>query len=154
VRQVIGILLLLVVAVTLWRRRFAPAGPLPPGAPEPSHRVAAVTYGGLGGFTTMVANAAGPVMSMYFLAMRLPVHAFLGTPAWFFAIVNIAKLPFSIGLGLITVDGVMIALVLVPVVVGAAFAGRAIARRIDQRLFERVVIVLTVVGSAYLLVPQ
>src|SRR5690606_16936009 len=146
VRRVIGVLLLLVIAITLLRRRMGRQI-----AEGGTHRVAAAVYGTLGGFTTMVANAAGPVMSMYFLASRFPVKEFLGTTAWFFAIVNIAKLPFSIGLGLITVDGVMIALVLVPVVVGAAFAGRAIARRIDQRLFERVVIVLTVVGSAYLL---
>ena len=45
-------------------------------------------FGPLGGFTTMVANAAGPVMSLYFVASRLPVQAVLGTAAWFFLIVN------------------------------------------------------------------
>ncbi|GAA3907602.1 sulfite exporter TauE/SafE family protein [Microbacterium invictum] len=165
VRQVIGILLLLVVAVTLWRRAAQARGTGRPGgraAPdgEPradtvgERRIAAAAYGSIGGFTTMVANAAGPVMSMYFLAMRLPVQAFLGTAAWFFAIVNLAKLPFSIGLGLITAEGVLIALVLVPVVIASAFAGRWIARRIDQLLFERIIIVLTVVGSVYLLLPR
>lgn len=159
VRQVIGILLLLVVGVTLWRRRSpttpreSPAGTTASGDAAAARRLAAAAYGGIGGFTTMVANAAGPVMSMYFLAMRLPVQAFLGTTAWFFAIVNLAKLPFSIGLGLITGEGVMIALVLVPVVVAAAFVGRGIARRIDQVLFERIIIVLTVAGSIYLLLP-
>ena len=39
---------------------------------------------------------------MYFLAARFPVQAFLGTSAWFFAVVNVSKLPFSFGLGLIT----------------------------------------------------
>lgn len=43
---------------------------------------------------------------------------------------------------------------LAPVVIAAAFVGRAIAQRIDQRLFERIVIVLTIVGSLYLLVPR
>lgn len=82
------------------------------------------------------------------------MQAFLGTSAWFFAIVNIAKLPFSIGLGLITPSGLLIDAVLVPIVIGAAFVGRAIARRIDQRLFERIVITLTIVGSLYLLLPR
>lgn len=148
VRVTIGILLLLVVGVTLWRRRTTSEAAIGPS------RVAAGAYGGLGGFTTMVANAAGPVMSMYFLAARFPVQAFLGTSAWFFAIVNVAKLPFSIGLGLITPGGLLIALVLVPVVIAAAFVGRAIARRIDQRLFERIVIGLTIAGSVYLLLPR
>lgn len=148
VRMTIGILLLLVVAVTLWRRRSGPT------ATVAESRVAAGVYGGLGGFTTMVANAAGPVMSMYFLAARFPVQAFLGTSAWFFAIVNVAKLPFSIGLGLLTPGGLLTALVLVPVVVASAFVGRAIARRIDQRLFDRIVIGLTIAGSVYLLLPR
>lgn len=163
VRRVIGILLLAVVAVTLWRRRAAAAQATAgaafrdtaraddaPGSPHP---VAAATYGTLSGFTTMVANAAGPIMSMYFLALRFPVHAFLGTAAWFFAIVNVSKLPFSIGLGLLTVDGLKIVAVLVPLVIGGAFIGRAIAGRISQRLFERLVIVFTVVGALYLLLP-
>lgn len=147
VRRVIGVLLLAVVAVTLFRRRMtgvvADAGP---------HRVAAATYGTLGGFTTMVANAAGPVMSMYFLASRFSVREFLGTAAWFFALVNLGKLPFSIGLGLITVPGLLLDLVLVPLVIGGAFLGRWLAGRLDQKLFERLVIVFTVVGSVYLLI--
>ncbi len=147
VRRMIAIILLVVVAVTLWRRRSQRQ--TEPG--RRSHRVAAGVYGTLGGFTTMVANAAGPVMSMYFIAGRFPIKAFLGTTAWFFAIVNIAKLPFSIGLGLITHEGLLVDLVLVPVVVAAAFVGRWIAGRISQKIFERVVIVLTVFGALYLL---
>ena len=93
-------------------------------------------------------------MSMYFLAARFPVQAFLGTSAWFFAVVNASKLPFSFGLGLITPQGAVTALLLVPVVLAAAFVGRAFARRVDQRLFDRIVIVLTVIGSVSLLIPR
>lgn len=147
VRRMIAVILLTVVAVTLIRRRF-------PGRTEPgarSRRVAAGVYGSLGGFTTMVANAAGPVMSMYFIAGRFPVKAFLGTTAWFFAIVNVTKLPFSISLGLITPEGVVIDLLLIPVVVAAAFFGRWVAGRISQRLFEKIVVALTIAGALYLL---
>ncbi|WP_396652439.1 sulfite exporter TauE/SafE family protein [Microbacterium radiodurans] len=151
VRRVIAVILLVVIAVTLWRRRAGAALPTD-GATRP-HPVVAAVYGGLGGFTTMVANAAGPIMSMYFLALRFPVQAFLGTAAWFFAIVNVAKIPFSVGLGLITPSGLVIVAVLVPLVIGGALAGRAIATRIPQRLFERLVIVLTIIGALYLLLP-
>ncbi|QEW01032.1 sulfite exporter TauE/SafE family protein [Microbacterium caowuchunii] len=147
VRRVIGVLLLGVVGVTLWRRRATPAGD-----PRP-HPIAAAVYGTLGGFTTMVANAAGPVMSMYFLSMRFPVKAFLGTAAWFFAVVNITKVPFAAGLGLITPPGLLIVAVLVPVVVAGALVGRRIATRIPQQLFERLVIAVTVLGAVYLLLP-
>jgi len=143
VRRVIGVILLVLVAITLWRRRVDPVV-------APSRSVA-VAYGSLGGFTTMVANAGGPVMSMYFLAAKFPVKTFLGTAAWFFAVVNIAKLPFSIGLGLLTPQSLLIDLVLVPAVLIGAFGGRLLADRLDQTLFERFVIVLTVVGAVYLL---
>ncbi|MDJ1114337.1 sulfite exporter TauE/SafE family protein [Microbacterium dauci] len=146
VRRVIGVILLAVVAVTLWRRRARPDA-------VRSGRVAAAAYGSLGGFTTMVANAAGPVMSMYFLASRFEVKAFLGTAAWFFAIINITKVPFSAGLGLITPQGLLIDAVLVPLVVIGAFGGRAIASRVPQRLFDRLVIAFTIAGALYLLLP-
>lgn len=145
VRRMIAVILLAVVAVTLIRRRE------PVAADGGRHRLAAAVYGWLGGFTTMVANAAGPVMSMYFLAARFPVKAFLGTAAWFFAIVNVSKIPFSVSLGLITPPGLMIDLVLTPVVIAGAFAGRALAGRISQRVFDRLVIVLTIAGALYLL---
>ncbi len=147
VKRTIGVILLAVIAITLLRRRM-----LGPVAAEGPHRIAAATYGTLGGFTTMVANAAGPVMSMYFLASRFPVKEFLGTAAWFFAIVNLAKVPFSIGLGLITGPGLVLDLVLVPLVVVGALVGRWLAGRIDQVLFERLVIGFTLLGAVYLLI--
>jgi hypothetical protein len=42
----------------------------------------------MGGFTTMIGNAAGPVMAVYLLSMRLPKYSFVGTSAWFFLLVN------------------------------------------------------------------
>jgi uncharacterized membrane protein YfcA len=147
VKKSIGVILLAVIAITLLRRRFV--SQVDTGGP---HRIAAATYGSLGGFTTMVANAAGPVMSMYFLAARFEVKAFLGTAAWFFAIVNLFKVPFSVGIGIITVPGLLIDLVLVPLVVASAFLGRWIADRMPQSVFEKLVITFTIVGAVYLLV--
>lgn len=146
VKKTIGVILLVVIAITLFRRRVGSVV-----SDEGPHRVAAATYGTLSGFTTMVANAAGPVMSMYFLAMRFPIKEFLGTAAWFFAIVNLSKVPFSIGLGLITVPGLLVDLVLVPLVVGGALFGRWLAGRLNQVVFERLVITFTVIGAVYLL---
>ncbi|MCC6270269.1 MAG: sulfite exporter TauE/SafE family protein [Microbacteriaceae bacterium] len=145
VRRVIGIILLLLIFITLWRRRTSNP------RPEPRRRVAAI-YGALGGFTTMVANAGGSVMSMYFLAMRFPVKVFLGTAAWFFAVINLTKVPFAIGLGLLTPQTLLLDLALLPAMLIGAFAGRLVANRINQRIFEQIVIVLTIIGAIYLLI--
>lgn len=147
VRRIIGVILLLIIAFTLWqRRRTVSSGG--PGA----GRAARIGYGSLGGFTTMVANAGGPVMSMYFIAARFPVKAFLGTAAWFFAVINLAKVPVSVSLGLITPSTLLLDLLLVPGVIAGAFAGRWIALRIEQRTFEWAVVACTILGAVYLLV--
>lgn len=149
VRRAVGVILLLMITITLWRRRREDRrdAVAAPG----SGILLSSTYGALGGFTTMVANAGGPVMSMYFLATRTQVQVFLGTSAWFFAIVNLVKVPFLAGLGLFTPSVLLIDLILAPLVVVGALVGLRIARRIPQALFDRLVIALTVVGSVYLL---
>ena len=114
-------------------------------------RVARLVYGSLAGFTTMVANAGGPVTSMYFLACRYPVKAFLGTTAWFFFLVNLVKLPFSLSAGLVNATTLSLTAICAPVVVGAALAGRRLAERMDQRVFEPIIIVLTIVSALPLL---
>jgi uncharacterized protein len=149
VRRAIGVILLVMIAVTLWRRwrqnRTDAVGPSRGGI------LLAGTYGTLGGFTTMVANAGGPVMSMYFLATRTPVQVFLGTSAWFFAIINLIKVPFLAGLGLFEGQVLVMDAALAPLVIIGALIGLAVAKRLDQRLFDRIVIVLTVLGAVYLL---
>lgn len=148
VRRAIGVILLVMIAVTLWRRSRQGRA----DAAAADHGiVAASVYGSLAGFTTMVANAAGPVMSMYFLAKRTPVQVFLGTSAWFFAIVNVFKVPFLAGIGLIDAQTLLMDAAFVPLVVVGAFAGLWLARRMNQQVFDRIVIVLTVVGAVYLL---
>jgi len=148
VRRAIGVILLAMIAVTLWRRwrqRRTDAAAAEHGV------VVASTYGALAGFTTMVANAAGPVMSMYFLAMRTPVQVFLGTSAWFFAIVNLVKVPFLAGIGLFDADVLLMDAALIPLVVVGALIGVRVARRMKQQVFDGIVITLTIVGAVYLL---
>ncbi|MGW1944620.1 sulfite exporter TauE/SafE family protein [Streptomyces sp. NPDC001940] len=150
VRTSIGAILLLMAAVTVWRRRREDAPDVEETASR-AGRVKARSYGVLGGFTTMVANAGGPVMSMYLLSAGFRKLGFLGTSAWFFLIVNSAKVPFSVGLGLINGRSLLLDAALVLFVVPGAFIGKACVHRINQRLFERLVIAATVVGGVQLL---
>ncbi|NEC12596.1 sulfite exporter TauE/SafE family protein [Streptomyces sp. SID8014] len=169
VRTSIGAILLVMSALTYWRRRQAArpepaapeaagvaAGSAAPGTGEApgtgrGARLKARTYGVLGGFTTMVANAGGPVMSLYLLSAGFRKLGFLGTSAWFFLIVNTSKVPFSVGLGLIDGPSLLLDAVLVLLVVPGALLGRALAHRINQVLFERLVLAATVAGGVQLL---
>ena len=144
IKQFIGALLIALIIGTIVLMRL-------PTPPEVQGLVGRAVYGTLAGFTTMAANAGGPVTTMYFLASRFSVMTFLGTTAWFFATVNLIKLPFSIGLGIMHPDTLWIDVVLAPVVILAAFAGRALANRMNKRFFDTVVTGLTVLSSLYLL---
>jgi uncharacterized membrane protein YfcA len=151
VRTSIGVILLLMAALTVWRRRTAERAEEPDGVTTRAGRVKARSYGVLGGFTTMVANAGGPVMAMYLLSAGFRKLGFLGTSAFFFLIVNVSKVPFSVGLGLIDGPSLLLDAALVLFVVPGAFLGRWAVNRINQRLFEQLVIAATVLGALQLL---
>jgi len=120
-------------------------------APSEWSRPAAAGVGLVAGFTTMVANAGGPVMTLYLLSQKVDKLRFLGTVAWFFFCVNLCKLPFSAGLGLITWTTVGTAALLAPFVVAGAAVGVVTARRLQQRTFERVVLAASVLSALPLL---
>ncbi len=105
----------------------------------------------LAGFTTMVANAAGPLMVVYLLAMRLPKLVFVGTAAWFFLVLNLFKLPFSYGLGQISADTLGVSLRLAPFAIIGALLGRRLIRGIDQRAFELIALVLSLLAGLRLI---
>jgi uncharacterized protein len=146
-RHLIGIILLSLVVFQYIRSRrpAAPDGEVPPPAPW-----LAPIAGIMAGFTTMVANAAGPVMVLYLLAMRLPKILFVGTAAWYFLVLNIFKLPFSASLGLINPVSLSVALWLSPFAVLGALIGRPIIAHLNQRLFEQIALGLTF-GAALLM---
>lgn len=100
----------------------------------------------------MAANSGGPVMALYFIASGFDVKRFLGTQAWFFFIVNVIKLPLSAGIGLINEQTLKLDVLLAPVVIIAGLIGKKIVRHIDQKLFNRIIIALTIISSAYLLI--
>lgn len=152
VRVSIGTILLLMAGVTMWRRRQSLEDrPAPEDTLSLKGRVKARSYGVLGGFTTMVANAGGPVMSLYLLSAGFRKLGFLGTSAWFFLIVNISKVPLSVGLGLISARSLLLDALLVLFVLPGAVVGKLCADRINQTVFERLVIGATILGGLQLL---
>jgi uncharacterized protein len=108
-------------------------------------------FGWLAGSTTMLANAAGPVMTIYLLACRLPKFQFVGTAAWFFFVINMLKVPFSASLGLINGASLKLNLFLAPGVIAGIFAGRWLLGKINQAVFEWLMIVFSLLGALRLI---
>jgi uncharacterized membrane protein YfcA len=151
ISRLIGAVLLLMVVLHLWRQRQVQQGSNSFGARLPHAWWFVGLIGMLAGFTTMVANAAGPVMVLFLLAAGLPKLEFLGTMAWFFLVVNCFKVPFSAVLGLINVDSLSLDAWLLVAMVPGALLGPVIVKRINQRAFEWLALALTVVAAGRLL---
>lgn len=143
-RAMIGGIVLGLVVMHFVRRRFA--------GDETEHGAwFAPTIGVLAGFTTLVANAAGPLMVIYLLAMRLPKMDFVGTSAVFFLLMNLFKVPFMVHLGLINAQSFALNLWLAPVVLAGAWFGRRWVMKIEQRTFENIALALSVFAGLNLL---
>jgi uncharacterized membrane protein YfcA len=158
VRRLIGAIIVVMFALHVARKRSVAARVVPEGGPAATDDWAAQApawfapaAGVVAGFTTQVANAAGPVMILYLLAMGLPKMEFMGTGAVFFLCLNLFKVPFMAGLGMITASSFQANLLLAPVVVAGALAGRWIIHRINQQWFEWTALALTLVAGINLL---
>ena len=122
-----------------------------PSTRSRSLRAGAPIYGVAAGFATTVATSAGPVMSLYLLTKRLPKERFVATGAWFFFVVNVAKLPIYAFHRLFSTASLTFGAIMVPPVVCGALVGLWLVRRIPQRAFELLILVLTAVSSIFLL---
>ena len=143
-RPALGAVVLAMLAMHQWRSRRT-------DAPVPSGRTFAVVMGVLAGYMTMLANAAGPIMMVYLLAMRLPRHEFIGTGAWYFLLLNCFKVPFQIWVGNIGFGSFRFNLMLFPVIAVGAVLGIVLLKRIPEKQFNAVVQILTAAAAVKLL---
>lgn len=105
----------------------------------------------IAGFTTMIGNVAGPIFAVYLLARRYQKQGFLGTSAWFFTIINLIKLPLQIFFWEnITGQTALIALTMLPVILGGAVLGAVVVRQIPEKPFRWLVIGMTLVAAVRL----
>jgi len=117
----------------------------------PKSRGFAAGLGLLGGFSTMIGNAAGPVMALYLLSMRLPKNVYIGTGAWFFFIVNLTKVPLHIwSWKTITLDSFLLDVLLIPAIAAGAFLGIWLVRLLPEKIY-RIIVIVTTLLSALLL---
>lgn len=141
IRPLIGVIVLVMLAVYLWRKRHPEAFALANhGAP----------YGVVAGFSTTVANAAGPAMSLYLLSKKLTKEEFVATGAWFFFCVNLTKVPIYAWHGLFSRSSLTLDAMLAPAVLCGALSGRWALTRISAGAFEFLVLALTAASALIL----
>jgi hypothetical protein len=145
-RNIMAVIIIVSVVIMLWwERRKSDYVPQWYGF--------GVLIGGLAGFTTMIGNLAGAFANIYFLVMRLPKNAFIGTAAWLFFLINLFKLPFHI-FSWHTINGqsLFVNLKLLPFQLIGLWAGVTILQRVEDDFFRRMILVLTAIGAIVILI--
>lgn len=114
----------------------------------PDHPAFAAFFGILGGFATMIGNVAGPVFAIYLLAQHLPKKNFIGTTAWFFAIINLTKLPLQYFVwNNIHKETLLINLIAIPFVMMGAYLGIKVVHAIADHSYRWIVVVITFISA-------
>lgn len=145
-KPVIGGIILFMVALQLIRQ----------GASEFFDKLAhsngfGAAAGSFAGIATTIANAAGPVFQLYFLARRLPKMELIGIGARFFLLINLIKLPFMGGLNFTTPESLLLNVKLVPLILLGVFLGRHLLQLISQRVFEWMIIGFAILAGVRLI---
>lgn len=145
-KKLIGGCIIVCLAVLLWHHRRDKSKALPSGW------WFGAAFGIMGGFTTMIGNAAGPIMAVYLLAMRLSKKDFVGTGAWFFLFVNLLKLPLQVWVwDNITAETFKIDLITLPFIVLGAVAGIWLVKKIPEKWFRQFVVIVTLLSAVMML---
>ncbi len=152
--MIIGGLVLLMLSVSLLRGKIGEKL-------VPTSTFGRGLTGIVAGFSTMVSNAAGPVMAIYMTSTGMAKEQLMGTNAWYFFIFNIVKLPF---LAWVTMrhpnqpmfnhDTMMFDLIMVPVILIGAYSGKWLLPHIPQKPFNNTVIVLAAFAAFTLFIPK
>lgn len=143
----IGTLVLALIGLFLFQGRLEKAFNFSVARSKPVN----AGLGFLAGFTTMVGNSAGSVMSIYLLSQGVNKTAFIGTGAYYFFIINLVKVPFLVYLGLINTQSTVLNLWMIPAVAAGAWLGFKVLPLIPQKLFQTIILVFAAIGALYLI---
>jgi uncharacterized membrane protein YfcA len=108
------------------------------GAPGKATIGKGTVLGALAGFTSFVAHAGGPPVSVYLLPQRMDKSIFVGTTVMFFIVVNYVKLiPYAL-LGQFDASNLGTSLLFVPIALFGTWLGLWAHDKVSVKLFYRV----------------
>ena len=144
-KYLMGTSILAGIIVMVWNERFGQ------DKPPPSGLWFSAIFGTAGGFAAMMGPAAGSIIAVFFLSMRIPKNSFVGTIAWFFFIANFLRLPLLIFIWkTITVKTLLFNLTLIPLIIAGSVLGILLVKKISEPIYRKVVIILTLMSTVLL----
>ena len=143
-KPIIGVMILVMLGVVLWKRL------------RPDNRLYKSEKFGVfsalvGGVSTTLANAAGPIMNVYLLTRGFNKMELVGIAARFFLLTNLIKLPLLGSISLITLESLILNLKLAPFVIIGVFLGKWLLSRVPQKVFGALIILFAILAAVNLL---
>ncbi len=102
------------------------------------------------GFSSTIAHAAGPIVSLFVFSQDMGKTLFVGTVAWTFTLINLTKLPVYVAVDLIDLSVLRFDLMLVPLVPLGSWLGKWMHYRVSESLFNRIIMTLTLITGLQL----
>jgi len=144
-RKIMAVIILFTILIILWME-FRKSKKVP------THPMFVASTGLAAGITTMLGNLAGAFSNLYFLAMRFEKNDFIGTAAWIFLFMNLFKLPFQVFYWKnISLESLQIDSVLLPTLAIGFIVGLKLVDRVQEKNYRKLIIVLTLIGSVFML---
>lgn len=108
-------------------------------------------WGALSGFASTICQAGGPPYQIYVLRLRLAKMVFVSTNIYYFASINWLKVVPYYALGQFTAKGLITSAALLPLALAFNQLGFWIVRRMPEKIFYRIIMVLMTLISLELL---
>jgi uncharacterized membrane protein YfcA len=106
----------------------------------------------LSAFGSVLANAGAPPFTIYLILQKLDSVSFIGTVTLFFTVVNLMKVPVFIYNGNLNLWQFLSVLWALPIVPLGVWLGRKAINVIEQKTFERIMLVLLLISILTLFV--
>lgn len=143
----VGSICLLMVAVQVYRMCGGKVPVLPGNKPT------GVSVGAAAGFTSMLAHAAGPIMSIYWLDQRMGKRLLTGSLVLYFFLINTAKLPsYVFLLSWITIETLKQSVFFALFVPIGSLLGIVMHHRIPEKPFTAVMYAGAAVAGGWLII--
>jgi uncharacterized membrane protein YfcA len=146
VKLMVGVISLAFLARSLWQARPGRVAP-PPAEPN---RWRGGFWSAISGLTSTVAHAGGPPLAVYLYPLRLDRAKLVATTVVFFGVINYVKLVPYFFLGQLSAQNLLTSLLLLPLAPLGVALGVWLAKRIEDRLFYRIVYVMLFVTGVKL----
>ncbi|MFC1562791.1 sulfite exporter TauE/SafE family protein [candidate division KSB1 bacterium] len=141
-KDIIAVTIMISIALMVWREQRKDEIVIP------TYWWFSALTGLVGGFATMIGNAAGPIMAIYLLSMRLTKNIYIGTGAWFFIIVNLVKVPLHVFVWhTITVQTLSFNIALLPAIAAGAFTGVNAVKKIPEKSYRIFIMIMTTIAA-------